>query len=205
VKHLALTVERVLKVNARGGFVVQAMMMDMEFEKLVDLLPNVVINTTTAQEHVGEIEQKIQVINERARGTMNTLPYSQLPKLIIIELMHFCVIWMNAFQVKLGISKKRIPRHLISHHKLDAKLYCKTPFGAYCEVHTDLNITNTMEPRTKWGICLGPTGNMQGSYKFMSFSTGKKIIRRKFTEMPITESVMKQIDKWEKRTILRMD
>jgi hypothetical protein len=74
----------VLKVYAREGFVVQTMVMDMEFEKLVDLLPNVAINTTAAREHVGEIEQKIRVIKERARGTMNTLPYSQLPKLIII-------------------------------------------------------------------------------------------------------------------------
>ncbi len=54
-------------------------------------------------------------------------------------------------------------------------------------------------PRTKWGICLGPTGNKQGSYKFMSLSTGKKIVRRKFTEMPMTESVMNQIDKWAKK------
>jgi hypothetical protein len=47
-KRLALTVERVPKVYARGGFVVQTMMMDMEFKKLVDLLSNVAINTTAA-------------------------------------------------------------------------------------------------------------------------------------------------------------
>jgi hypothetical protein len=40
---------------------------------------------------------------------------------------------------------------------------------------------------------------MQGSDKFMSLSTGKKNIRRKFTEVPMTESVMKQIDKWAKK------
>jgi hypothetical protein len=57
---------------------------------------------------------------------------------------------------------------------------------------------NTMKQRTKWGICLGPTGNMQGSYKFMSLSTGKKIVRRKFTEMPMALGVMKQINKWAK-------
>ena len=55
-KRLALTLERVIKVYIRGGFIVQTMMMDMEFEKLVDLLPNVTINTTAAREHVGEIE-----------------------------------------------------------------------------------------------------------------------------------------------------
>jgi hypothetical protein len=165
----------------------------------VDLLPNVTINTTAAREHVGEIERKIQVIKERARRTMNTLPYSQLPKLIIIELGHFCVMRMNAFPVKSGISKKWSPRELFSCHKLDVKLHCKTPSGAYCKVHTDPDIANMMEPKTKWGICLGPTRNMQGSYKFMSFSTGKKIVRRKFTEMSMTKSVMKQIDKWAKK------
>jgi hypothetical protein len=77
------------------------------------------------------------VIKERARGTMNTLLYPQLPGLMTIELMHFCVMWMNAFPVKLGVSEKWSPRELISRHKLDAKLHCKTPFGAYCEVHTD--------------------------------------------------------------------
>jgi hypothetical protein len=83
---------------------------------------------------------------------MNTLPYSQLPKLIIIELMHFCVMWMNAFPVKSGISEKWSPRELISRHELYAKLHCKTPFRTYCEVHTENPdiITNTMmEPRTK--------------------------------------------------------
>jgi hypothetical protein len=200
-KRLAITLERAIKVYTRGGFVVQTMMMDMEFEKLVDLLQNVTINTTAAREHVGEIERKIRVIKERARGTMSTLPYPQLPRLMTIELMHFCIMWMNAFPVKSGVSEKWSPRELISRHKLDAKIHCKTPFGAYCEVHTDPDITNTMEPRTKWGICLGPTGNMQGSYKFMSLSTGKKIVRRKFTEMPMTESVMNQIDKWAKKDL----
>jgi hypothetical protein len=118
---------------------------------------------------------------------------------MIIELMHFCVMWMNAFPVKSGISKKWSSRELISRHKLDTKLHCKAPFGAYCEVHMDPDITNTMEPRIKWAICLGPTGNMQGSCKFMSLSTGKKIVRRKFTEMPISESVIRQVDKWAKK------
>ncbi len=119
-----------------------------------------------------------------------------LPQLIIIELMHFCVMWMNSFPVKLGVSEKYSPRELVSRHKLDAKLHCKSPFGAYCEVHTDPVITNTMEPRTRWGICLGPNGNLQGSFKFMSLTTGKRIVRCKFTEMPLTDNVKKQVAKW---------
>ncbi len=132
-----------------------------------DIMPELAINTTAGQEHVGEIERKIRIIKERARGTISTLPFEMLPKLMVVELMHFCVMWLNSFPVKSEISEKYSPRELISRHKLDVKLHCKVPFGAYCEVHTDLEITNTTEPRTRWAICPGPTRNLQWSYKFM--------------------------------------
>jgi hypothetical protein len=78
--------------------------------------------------------------------------------------------------------------------KLDAKLHCRAPFGSYCETHEDPDITNTLDPRTKWGICMGPTGNLQESYNFLSLSTGKKVTQRKFREMPITNSVIKKVE-----------
>jgi hypothetical protein len=68
-----------------------------------------------AKEHVGEIERKIQVIKEIARGKMNTLPYLVLPKLMTIELILFCVMWMNLFSVKSGVSEGS-PRELVSRH-----------------------------------------------------------------------------------------
>jgi hypothetical protein len=77
---------------------------------------------------VGEIERKIRMIKERARGTISTLPYVMLPKLIIIKLMHFCMMWVNSSPVKLRKSEKYCPRELVTRHKLDAKLQCKTPF-----------------------------------------------------------------------------
>jgi hypothetical protein len=36
---------------------------------------------------------------------------------------------------------------------------------------------------------MGPTGNLQGSYKFLSLATGKKVTRRKFPEMPVIKKV----------------
>ncbi len=92
------------------GIVVQTTMMDMEFDKLRNLLAHVALNTTSAREHVGKIEQKIRVIKERARGTINTLPYKKLPRLMVMELLHFCVMWMNSFPVRSGIPDKWSPR-----------------------------------------------------------------------------------------------
>ena len=62
-------------------------------------------------------------------------------------------------------------------------------------MHIDPDIMNTLEPRTNWAICTGPVGNLQGSYKFLSLLTGKKVMQRKFTEMPVTEPVIKQVEK----------
>jgi hypothetical protein len=74
VNRLLHTLDRVVQIYSKAGFVVQTALMDMEFEKLRDKMPRVVINTTAAREHVGEIERKIRVIKERARGTINMLP-----------------------------------------------------------------------------------------------------------------------------------
>ncbi len=192
-KCLVHTLQRVFRIYATAGFVVQIAMMDMEFEKLRDMLPNVMHNTTAACKHIEKIECKIRVIKERGRGMLNMLPYKTIPKLMIIELKKFCVMWMNSFPVKSRVSKKWSPTELVSRHKLDATLNCKVPFGSYCEVHINLDVTNTMEPRTKWDVCLGLTENRLGSYKFIFLMTRSKIVRRNLTEMPVTESVIKQV------------
>ena len=61
-------------------------------------------------------------------------------------------------------------------------------------MHIDPDITNTLEPRLNWAICMGPMGNLQGSYKFLLLATGKNVTRRRFTEMPITEAVIRQVE-----------
>ncbi len=54
-------------------------LMDNEFEKLRNLVPILVINTTAAKEHVPEVEHKIRLIKERGRGILNTLPFKKMP------------------------------------------------------------------------------------------------------------------------------
>jgi len=51
-----------------------------EFEKIKDLMPMVVCNTTAAKEHVSEAERSIRTIKERARGIIGTLPFDYMPR-----------------------------------------------------------------------------------------------------------------------------
>jgi hypothetical protein len=104
----------VFRIYATTGFVIQTTLMDMEYEKLRTMMPNVALNTMAACEHIGEVEEKIRVVEEKARSTFNTLPYMKLPKLMVIELLHLCVMWMNLFPVKSEIFKKWSPREFVS-------------------------------------------------------------------------------------------
>ncbi len=108
---------------------------------------------------------------------MNTLPYKKMPQLMLIELIYHVVLWLNAFPMKSGVSRTLSPREIVLHHKLDFAKHCKAPFGSYCESHDVPVPTNMMVSRTSPAIVLGPTGNIQGSFKLLNLATGKKIKR----------------------------
>ncbi len=61
-------------------------------------------------------------------------------------------------------------------------------------MNTNPDITNAIELRPQLGVCLRPTGNMQESYKFMLLTTGKNIVWRKFTKMPVPKSVVIRVN-----------
>ncbi|KAL7509413.1 hypothetical protein ACHAXN_008345, partial [Cyclotella atomus] len=194
-KNLAANITHILQVYVRGGFKVSTLPMDNKFECLIPLLPQLVVNTPAAREHVTEIEHRIRTMKERGRGTKNVLPYKMLPKLMLIELINFVVFWLNAFPSESGISDEYSPRELILRRGIDFSKHCRVPFGTYSEAHNDPITTNDARPRTTSAIALGPTGNAQGTYKFLSLTTGKKIKRRFWTEYPaVPDSVIKKVE-----------
>jgi len=145
--------------------------MDNEFEKVKDHVPQVPLNITAASEHVGDIERRICLIRERCRGIINTLPYYRIPWIMLVLLLHYVVMWINNFPIANGVSEQYSPWEIILRHKLTYKKHCCALFGSYCEVHEDNSPTNGMKPRTIPAICLGPTGNIQGTYSFLNLLT----------------------------------
>ena len=168
--------------------------MDNEFEKVKDYVPEVNLNTPAASEHIGEIEHKIRVIKELSGAILCTLPYSQFPQQLLIHLLHHIVMWLNNFLVAGGISDRFSPREIILRHRQDAKHHCRAPFGAYCETHEDNKPTNSMKSRGLPTICLGPTGNIQGTYHFLNLSSGLVIKRCYFDELPAPDSVINRVN-----------
>ena len=58
-KQLADNIKKVLQLYYKAGFIIQTILMDMEFDKQMPLLPMVNINTNVPNEHVAEVEQQI--------------------------------------------------------------------------------------------------------------------------------------------------
>ena len=67
------------------------------------------LNVTGREDYVGEIKRYIQMVNERMRCVITTLPY-MLSSRLTIELVKYMVFWLNAFSVKNGVSTIMSPR-----------------------------------------------------------------------------------------------
>jgi hypothetical protein len=138
---LGYLIHRIMNTYARAGFNVHTILMDNEFEKIKDNV-HATLNTPAASKHVGEIERRIRVIKERCQGIICTLPYAQIPRIMLIYLLHHVVMWLNTFPAANGISNRFSPREILQHNKLEVKYHCIAPFGSYCEVHEDNAPTN---------------------------------------------------------------
>ena len=176
-KQLAEKLAHVVELYRRAGYHVETILMDMEFDKIKTILPQLNINTTAAREHVTEVERCIREIKETCRGILANKPFKIIVNVLVIHLLQFVTMWLNAFPWKSGVSTCLSPRALVNRHKLNAKKHCWTLFGVYCKVHNEPEVTNTMMPCTHEAIFLRPMGKLQGSYKFLCLERRKKIVR----------------------------
>jgi hypothetical protein len=173
----------------------------MEFEPLVDVMDEVVVNTTAAREHVGDIEWAIRAIKERGRCIVFKLPYNDsIPDQILVHLLQFVVFWINTMPLDTGVSDVYSLRENVTGMKLDFKKHCRARFGANFEASYSDDITNTMKDRTHSWINLGPTRNVQGFVKCFDLKTGKVVNWRTITMLPMPDGIIKKVLHWGKKS-----
>ena len=95
--------------------------MDGEFVTMRTALLKMVVllNTASDLEHVPEIERQHRVIKERAIACRHSLPFKMVPKIMIIEMIYNCVLWINVFPPKGGVSASIIPSTLLTGVKFN--------------------------------------------------------------------------------------
>ena len=102
--------------------------------------------------------------------------------------------WLNAFPRKGGISKTLSPRSILTGILVDYNRDCRCEFGQCVQTDEEPDPTNSMEEQATGAICLGSAGNSQGSYRFMSLTTGKVLNRRTWTKIPVANDVIRRVE-----------
>ncbi len=192
--NLAAGIKRVMAVYSCGDFCMGTILMDNEFEKLGDLVPDIAVNTTAAKEHMPEVKRCVWLIKEQGWGILNTLPFKRMPQVMLIELIYHVVLWLNVFPMKTGVSKDILHCKIVFCKKLNFAKHCQAVFNSYCEVHNEPTPTNTILTQATPAIVFGLMGNLQGTYKFYNLLDGKKIKRRMFTLYQIPNLVIKKVE-----------
>ena len=193
--HLVKGLVSVAKLYKQRGFQVTVLLIDGEFDtagvREAVAAEGVALNPTARDEHVGDIERFIRTIKERMRATYNTLPFNEIPARLVIEMAKQSVFWLHAFPRSDGISRDMSPREIITGVRLDFNRHCKFEFGQYVQTHEETD--NTMTTRTVGALALRPTGNVQGTWFFLSLSTGRIIKRNTATPLPMPEHVIDRV------------
>lgn len=187
------------------GFRIHLILADGQFESLrgdlatlgytgdgsLEEQPPIALNVTSRDEHVPEIERYQRTVKERSRCLYNTLPYTHLPPLLIIGMVHHSVFWLNSFPHPAGISDTISPAQLIVNRQVDFHLHCRVEFGAYVQTHEEHD--NSMGARTLGAIALYPNNNAQGGFYFMNLLTGQRIARQHWDELPVPDIVISRV------------
>ena len=113
--QLVQCVTNVKDLYAKRGFNVSTALMDGDFVPMRTALlkMGVSLNIASASEHVPEIERHHMMIKERARACRHSLPFKMILKIMIIEMIYNCVLWINAFPPKYDVSESISPRTLL--------------------------------------------------------------------------------------------
>jgi hypothetical protein len=136
-------------------------------------------------------------MKERMRSTIHRMPHRRLPILMVKELVAHSAKSLNMFPGANGVSDTLSPRAIVTGlPEVDCNKL-RVEFGSHVQVFEDNEPrpgTNSTATRTTGAIALNPTGDAQGDYYFMSLTTGARLSRHQWTELPITADVIKAVE-----------
>jgi hypothetical protein len=112
---LADSLKKIIRIYERGNYIVNLILMDQEFDKIVDRMDMAIVNTCATNEHVTDAERNIRTIKDSTRCSVaefRRIRVHTLPKQVIIHMVHLAVFWMNAPPATNGISNVHSPREM---------------------------------------------------------------------------------------------
>ena len=188
------TIKTIMNEYKVRGFAVTQIHGDNQFTFLTDMLngEEVTFYPVAANSHEPFIERDNRTSKERCRCTMAGLPYSKLPKRMILELPKANDFWLNYWCSSGGVSDTVPPRQILTGIQLDANKHCRFQFGDYVLSYSGTD--NTMKERANDSIYLRPTGTPDGAFYAMNLDTGERIRRLRGVQAHITNTIIKRVE-----------
>jgi hypothetical protein len=194
-KSIVAALKEIHGIYRKRGFRITNVLGDGEFECTRGFVANDLkseLNICGEDEHVPDIERCVRAVKERTRCTYNVTPFDKFPPKMISEMVMLSIFWLNAFPHRLGISQTMSPRNMIvTGLDVDYTKHCRIEYGQYVQTHEQHD--NSMNTRTVGALALRPTGNQQGGYYFYSLSTGRRLHRTHWTELPMPDDVKDRV------------
>ena len=122
---------------------------------------NINVQFSNPNNHVGEAECDKQTIKERCHIRYHRLPYNQLPKSLLMQLVYTVVAQLNYMSAQHGISSHLSPRTIIHQENISYKYHGKFTFGQSVQAYSAIKPINTLAPRALDCIYVKPASNWQ--------------------------------------------
>jgi hypothetical protein len=194
-RTLLYETKAVINLYETRGFTITRVEGDREFSCIRnDFLPTPV-NIADADDHVAEVERSIRTIKERTRCLIQGLPFKRIPRAIMRAAIENANKGLNQFPTKNGVSDTLSPLNIMTGRPNLDYNNMKIEFGAYAQVYEDGCPTHIVRARTTGAIALTPTGNAQGGYYFLSLTTGRKLSRQQWDELPMPDGVIAAVER----------
>ena len=87
--------QSIVKLYEHRGFKVTIILADPEFKPIRSEFP--MLNCCGADEHIPDVEWFIWTLKDRVRSGYITLPFKNVPRLLLIHLVKNSTLWLNAF------------------------------------------------------------------------------------------------------------
>jgi hypothetical protein len=130
------------KTHAKRGFVLEIIEVDGQFGPLRGELADlgITLNKCSREEHAPVAERRMRALEERCWSMFNTLPFTKLPGMLVVQMVSTCNFWLNVCPPKDGVSRKINPRELITGVKIDCNKHMRAAHGDHVQVHEEQTI-----------------------------------------------------------------
>ena len=97
ISTIMIALTQVIEAYKARGFHIRHILADGQFEharKHIEQM-GIILNITSHDEHVPEIERFIRTVKERLWAIVNTLPFKQYPNRLMVETVYNAIFWLN--------------------------------------------------------------------------------------------------------------